>query len=322
VHAWDRFWFAPASPATLGLMRLFVGGMVLYTHVVWGLELDAFFGPAGWQDPELVRTLQRDGWALSFWWLVPPAWNAAVHGACLAVLGLFLVGLGTRIVGVLAFLIVVSYAHRVPAANFGLDQINAFLTLYLALSPCGGALSIDRLLQARAARRSGRPDQHPLVTQQRFMSARLATRLMQVHLCVLYLFAGISKLKGDAWWDGEALWLAAANLEYQSGDLTWLAWRPWLYQLLTHVTVLWESTFWILVWRPAFRPWVLLAGLGVHLGIGAFMGMWTFGLIMMIAYLAFLPSRWVHRACGASADDDPDVLLDERPAAARLRGRP
>ena len=46
----------------------------------------------------------------------------------------------------------ISFAHRAPEAMFGLDQINAMLTLYLAIGPSGQALSLDRLL---AVRRSG-----------------------------------------------------------------------------------------------------------------------------------------------------------------------
>jgi hypothetical protein len=114
---------------------------------------------------------------------------------------------------------------------------------------------------------------------------------MQVHLCVIYVFACLSKLQGESWWNGLAIWQAVSNLEYQSRDLTWLAWYPWLVNLLTHATIAWEMTFWALVWRPALRPFVLLAGTAIHLGIGAFMGMWTFGLAMIFAYVSFLPGE-------------------------------
>ena len=74
AEGWDAFWFTPADPTPLGLLRVLTGAMLLYTHAVWGLALDDFFGPRAWLDAELVRALQADESAYSFWWLVPPGW--------------------------------------------------------------------------------------------------------------------------------------------------------------------------------------------------------------------------------------------------------
>ena len=137
----------------------------------------------------------------------------------MAVLAMFTLGLWTRATSILAFLVTVSYIYRVPAATFGLDQINAMLALYLAIGPSGEALSIDRW---RAVRRGQAPAGGPTPSA----GANLALRLINVHMCVIYFFAGISKLQGEAWWNGEAMWRAFANLEYQSIDMTWLAWHP------------------------------------------------------------------------------------------------
>jgi hypothetical protein len=113
-------------------------------------------------------------------------------------------------------------------------------------------------------------------------------------LCVIYIFACHSKLQGESWWSGQAIWQAVSNLEYQSVDLTWLAWYPWLVNVLTHGTIIWEMTFWALVWRPLCRPIVLLIGVAIHLGIGAFMGMWTFGLAVIFLYVAFVPATRIN----------------------------
>ncbi|MBV8268482.1 MAG: HTTM domain-containing protein, partial [Planctomycetaceae bacterium] len=131
--------------------------------------------------------------------------------------------------------------------------------------------------------------------------ANLAQRLMQVHMCVIYLFAGISKLQGEAWWNGEAMWRAFANLEYQSADMTWLAWYPWLLDLSTHVAVLWELSFCVLVWSRRLRPLVLAGAVVLHVGIGACLGMWTFGLIMLVGCASFLPAAAVRRLVAALA---------------------
>jgi hypothetical protein len=112
-----------------------------------------------------------------------------------------------------------------------------------------------------------------------------------VHMCIIYFFAGLSKFQGAAWWNGEAMWLALGNLEYQSADMTWLAWHPWVINLLTHVSALWELSFCALIWVPLLRPLVLVATILLHLGIGACLGLWTFALVMIIGCMSFLPNE-------------------------------
>src|SRR5262249_3230593 len=117
--AWDAFWFTPADPTLLGLLRILTGLMLLYTHAVWGLVLRDFFGPAGWLDERLVRTLQEGTYAPSFWWLVPDQWTWPVYALSMAVLAMFTVGLWTRVTAVLALVVTISFADRAPAAMFG-----------------------------------------------------------------------------------------------------------------------------------------------------------------------------------------------------------
>ena len=179
-----------------------------------------------------------------------------------------------------------------PEALFGLDKLNVVLTLYVAVGPSGAALSLDRWLARR--RRPGLPV-HPAPS----VAANFALRLIQVHMCIVYLFAGLSKLQGVPWWNGQAMWLAFGNLEYQSADMTWLAWHPLLVEFLTHITILWEVSFCVLIWIPLFRPLVLATSLVMHLGIGASLGLWTFSLIMLAGCASFLPPGGIGRIVAA-----------------------
>jgi hypothetical protein len=45
---WADFWFAPKDPTTLGFMRVVTGLLVLYIHLAYCLDLQAFFGKYGW----------------------------------------------------------------------------------------------------------------------------------------------------------------------------------------------------------------------------------------------------------------------------------
>jgi len=291
-EGWNAFWYSPADPTLLGVLRVLSGLMLLYTHAVWGLALDDFFGPSSWLSARLVRALESDQFAWSFWLWIPAEWRWHAYGISMLVLALYTIGLWTRVTSLLALITTISYVHRVPAALFGLDQINVMLTLYLTIGPSGQTLSVDRWL---AWRRPGGAASPPAPS----VGANLAQRLIQIHMCVIYFYAGISKLQGPAWWNGEAMWRAFANREYQTADMTWLAWHPWLLNFITHASVLWEIFFCVLIWRPLWRPLMLAGAVVLHVGIGACLGMWTFGLIMLVGCASFLPNNAVRQFVAA-----------------------
>jgi hypothetical protein len=291
IAGWNRFWFTPTDVATLALMRILGGAMLFYTHLVWGFELDAFFGSQGYIPVESARVFYGDSfrWALSYLWYVQsPTALWGVHLAALIVLAMFTLGLCTRITSILSFVVAVSYANRVPGALFGLDQINVMLATYLMLAPCGAAYSLDRWL---AARRAG----GPLPPAPPSTTANVVTRLIQLHMCIIYFFAGLGKLQGEMWWEGTALWGAAFNLEYQTVNLTWLARFPVLTAFLTQATAYWEMFFCVLVWPRLLRPITVFIALPLHLSIGICMGLMTFGLVMPIGVMSFVSPSLVRR---------------------------
>ncbi|MGH7134381.1 MAG: HTTM domain-containing protein, partial [Pirellulales bacterium] len=275
----------------LGLIRILTGAMLLYTHLVWTLGLSDFFGPDSWSSPQAVEVAMRDAseYAWSYFWAIKsPALLWLAHLAAVVVFAMLTVGMFSRVMSVLAYLAAVSYVNRVPGALFGLDQINCLLAMYLMIGPSGAAYSLDRLRVPRGA--DGlRPPAQPST------SANLAIRLIQVHMCVIYFFAAMGKLRGDSWWAGDAMWLSIANLEYQSLDMTWLAQYPLLSALTTQMTVYWELFFCVLVWPRLTRPIMLVLAVPVHLGIALCMGMITFGLIMLVGCSSFVPPWLVRR---------------------------
>jgi hypothetical protein len=261
------------------------GLVLLYDHAVWGLLLRDFFGPDSWISHDLVDFVLKDQYTYTFWWFVPPRWIWLAYALSMTALFWFTIGLWTRVSSVLSVVVVISFAHRVPEALFGLDKIIGMLTLYLAIGPSGRALSIDSWLARRRDRARSRPG--------RSVAANFALRLIQIHMCIAYFFAGASKLMGAAWWNGQAMWMVFANLEYQSVDMTWTAAHPWAIEMLSHFTLFWELSFCVLIWIPALRPLVLAGAVVLHLGIGATMGLWTFSLVMLIGCASFLPTERV-----------------------------
>jgi hypothetical protein len=377
VRAWDRFWFTPADPTTLGLIRIFCGLIVLYVHLAYTYDLQEFFGAQAWLnlpaadvfrheapwvappldwagtpvlpppaeggeqarvmeyvqrwgvDPRLTLAQGSRSW--SVWYHVTdPTAMCVLHLGVLVVMVLFTVGFCTRLMAVLTWLAALSYIHRSVTTLFGMDAMMAILLLYLMIGPSGAALSLDRLLERRRARRAagkgsaekgpdasgGGSDSFSVARPQPLVSANVVLRLMQVHFCIIYMAAGLSKLLGGAWWNGTALWWTLANPEFTplrfpayAEGLRWLCRHRWLWELVMTGGVVYtlalEIGFPFLVWNPRRRGLMVIGAVLLHTGIALTMGLVGFGLLMLALVLSFVPAEAVHEVLDRQAQGEP-----------------
>ncbi len=292
IDGWNQFWFTPRSPYWLGVLRVLAGIMVLYTHLVWTLDFEGFLGVDRRIASEIAAEMNPSMWYWShFDWFTSPTILWSLHWVAILVFTCFTLGLTMPWTGWLATLFAISYAHRASGALFGLDQMNVALTLYLTLGGAGRLFSLDRWFELRRQDGDKKKTIQPPPTHAPLLHsvmANIATRLIQVQLCIIYLFAGTGKLQGVSWWNGEALWGALASYQYQSIDMTWTHQYPTFLALATHLSVAWEVSYLFLVWPKLTRPLVITMAVMVHLGIGMFLGMMTFGYVMIVANLAFI----------------------------------
>jgi hypothetical protein len=246
----------------------------------------------------------------SVWFHVTdPTQMALVHTGVLVVIVLFTIGLFTRMTSILVWLATVSYIHRTQQVLFGMDTMMNILLFYLMIGNCGAALSIDRLIAryraARASlRRSGTLDHNTrafLAYPPPSVTAGFALRLIQVHFCVIYMAAGLSKLKGPAWWDGLALWAVVANPEFTLMQYGWYqdALRAiasnkvffYFFNILgVWFTLFVEIATPFLIWTR-LRWFVILLATAMHAVIGVLMGLNLFELLMIVMLIAFFPNR-------------------------------
>jgi len=308
ARGWDAFAFTPADPTPLGLIRIAVGLLLLWSLGVTGLDLRASLGPDGWADADAVRTFlyhvpegvdpadARAPWAWSFWFLVPGGLLPAAWGACLVGLALFTLGLGSRWTAPLAWAIAASTARRSPVLLFGFDNIVGTWALYLAVSGSSGrALALDRLLARRRGQVAGAgpPPPTPPPPTTPTVGANLGLRLIQLHLALIYGAAGLAKLRGEPWWDGTAMQLIVLSSEFRRFDLSWLLAYPGPLALATHGALALEILYPVLIWVRPLRAPVLLAAILMHAGIDLTLGLTEFGLAMLAGNLAFLPAGWL-----------------------------
>lgn len=305
VAAWDRFFFTPRPPHALAVLRVVTGLMLAYSHAVWWTEVAAFFGPDAWIDSKAARSLAGGDVSPS-----GPSYLTAIesmpllhlHQAIAVIAALMLAaGCLTRIVAPMCWLMQLAVVHRLGGMLFGLDQIVLYAAMYLTVADPGGAWSIDRRLVDRFGPRWWLPNVSANVRN------NVATRLMQIHLCVIYLFGGLAKSRGVTWWDGTATWYSVASGDYQSLDMLWITDWPWLFSAITHATLFLELSYVALIWPRLTRPIVLAGVVAMHAGIAAFLGMMTFGVMMIVANVVFVPAAWFERI-------RPDVAPEPEPS--------
>lgn len=290
IGSWDRFFFRPADPLPVGLIRLGVGGLLAWNWLALLPDLRDFLGPDGWIGVEALAHYDaaRHARIGSFWARVPGPWLGAAWGLVLGVYLAFAAGLWSRLTAALSWAIAVSTCWRMPAATYAFDQMIATLALYLAAGGASGrAASVDAW---RAGRRGGPAGPRPSV------AANLTLRMIQLHLAIVYGSSGLSKLMGREWWDGSALGMILQTPEFQGADLGFLLGMPALVQAGTHLAVWAEILYPVLIWHRLWRPLLLAAIVALHAGIALVLGLAEFSALMIAANLAFVPGAWLRGA--------------------------
>jgi hypothetical protein len=205
-----------------------------------------------------------------------------------------------------AFVLLVAVQRRNHLILNSGDIILRNLTLLLALTPTGAALSFDRY------RRHGRDG---LVTAG--LVAPWGMRLVQLQMMVVYLFAFWSK-SGNEWREGIAVSTALRLQDLQRiGQFDVLVDTLWIVAVLTWGTLLVELLLGTLLWYKPLRPLLIVLGVLLHLSIDTLVLVGFFGLAMIGGLMTFLDADAIERRmharrarqpAGASGEDvEPDA---------------
>lgn len=278
---WSRFWFAPRSTETLGLVRIFVSlTLVLKMIGTWGIY-------RGWGGLRL-QLPHREGISHGafrlpvpgFEWLPQLSASDVRLGESIVLIGavLLTLGLGTRLVSF--GLALIGLFHLLESQWNYLHHVNVYVWVLVifALSPMGEHYSLDAWLRRRWAAWRGQPVTLP---------ARPAvyTRLLQIFVSILYITTTIGKLTPD-WFTGRFMTVL--------GSQGWLKgpWKDTLLSLMPPPLLGWWTLFaeGILgfgLWHPRTRRFTAWCGVSLHLGIDAMMNVTTFSYLMISLYLVF-----------------------------------
>jgi predicted DCC family thiol-disulfide oxidoreductase YuxK len=294
-RSWSEFWFESRPTTPLEIARIGIGLAMLTHYALATPYLFELWGDAGWMPYDRVME-NYDPWKQSLFFYFTAPWQLlAFHifflGCCVA----FTVGWRTSWVKWVLLIGQISYDYRNPSLTYGADKILACLLWILCLAPIGKAISLDR---ARALRLAKKTTRNLEATLPRYSSpwTGACMRLMQIQMAVLFFFSAVSKLRGDDWWSGDAVWVVfTTNEHYNRFALDFLASHYWLVNLATYGTILIELAYSFLIWDRRARPYLLVDALFLHVMFAFLMGLFYFSFVMAMGHMSFVYPEWLAR---------------------------
>jgi hypothetical protein len=256
---WRGFWFEPKPATSLALYRILFGILVLQTFTIHiGFEFLNWYGPKAILPIEAVKQF--------FWWNEPrfdvllllpnnDNWYIAYFISLVVATICTTIGFGTRLATAYVALSIISLHHHDPFNINGGDTFLRLTSIFLALSPCGEAWSVDNLIK----RKRGIPVQK--------LHNPWAWRMIQVQLAIAYCDTFWCKAVGQQWMDGTAVYYATRLDDMFRFEVPFLFDNLLFCQLLSWGTLIIEFAMWTFVWFREVRYYVLIGALCLHLGI-------------------------------------------------------
>ena len=306
LTGWNHFWFRPIEASTFALFRVAFALLALAYTLSLAPALFAFYSDDGIlpAQPHYSSSL---AWGLLG---VFPSDAAVLLFYFLLLVGTIalLFGFQTRIAALVVFVCLVSFGRRNPWVLNSGDLLVQVLAFYVLFMPAGAALSIDRWLK------------EPRRFWEFPARAIWPLRLVQVQVSILYLAAVWAKVRGVTWNDGTAVSYAFRIEDLQRFPVPGFVTDSLvLANLMTYGTLAIELSIGVLVWNRVLRPWVLLLGVALHLGIDYAVRVGFFSLAVLVAYVAFIPPDTARSLILATRDRLGRVAL---PRWAPLARRP
>src|SRR5213592_3981268 len=218
------------------------------------------------------------------------AWICLLGSGC----GL-LMGIASRFSAILAWFLHLCAAKSGGFVSYGVDNLMTIALFYLMLSPLPDRYSVDWRL------RKSRSKDPELLGFWR--------RVLQLHLCLIYFFSGLTKCLGSGWWDGSSVWRALIRPPFNIIDPEILVRWNYVFPVAGIFICLLEITYAFFIWNSQTRKIWLVCICAMHVGIGVTMGMYLFALIMIVLNVAaFGPGLSRMERCTTSLQPQEAVL--------------
>lgn len=285
-----NFLFPAESDQWLSILRLGLGFQVTLYALSARADWNELFATAGQGliNRELTEAVlsvdspltPRLGWLISIgarFGLSEQVVLWSVWAGLLCAGGCLLIGLLSRPAAILAWLLHLCAVKSADFLSYGMDNFTTIGLFYLMLAPLPDRLSLDWRIRKSI---DADPD-----------LSGFFRRVLQLHVCVIYFFGGLTKCMGAEWWNGDSIWRALTSPPYDVVSPQILVnWKYLLPVVGISVCVL-ETGYPIFIWKNKTRRIWLVSVCMMHLVIGCTMGLYLFSLIMIVLNLAAFGPR-------------------------------
>lgn len=288
---------------SLAAFRIGLGLVLLWELTTALLNGGAFYSDSGVVPTGILAGLNESPWIVSLHSMSgTTGWPILLITLQIIAAFCFLVGYRTQVAIVCTWALLCSLQGRNPAILHGGDTVLRLLCFWAIFLPTGARWSSDAV-----KKRFGAGDDRPL-----FSAATLAL-LFQTAL--IYWITAMLKYGNEWTRDGTAVYYALSADQFVKAPGLWLLSFPELCRWLTF------GTWWLEILGPfvAFSPWktafwrvvIVAAFMSLHLGFALCLRLGPFPLIMMIAWMPFLPASFWDRLIPGSVSTHSQS--DKRP---------
>ncbi len=296
--SWTQWWFPNESTRWVSILRVGLAAQVLAwcfsLRKDWVALLSPYGGGLLGREVSEVSVSAESILIPRLSWLVKigscfgmndlmvtqSVWALLVLASLFVATGLF-----TRASVLIVWFLHLCVVKSAGLLTYGVDDFTSIGLFYLLLVAGADRYSLDFLWLGR---RPVKPEWTGLVR-----------RVLQLHLCVVYFCGGFAKACGSGWWNGDSIWRSLTHPPFNMMSPHVLAHYRLLFPVSGIVVVILELGYPVFIWFRNTRPWWLLAIIGMHAAIGAIMGMYLFGFVLIVLNLAAfgwggLAARRVH----------------------------
>ncbi len=274
-----NLFFKPEAPETLAFFRIAVSAFALVQLFVLLPDWMWLYGPNGllpWQISDALNTTNQPSLLfiadlLSHLHISENSTLYIVSIIYFVALAGLLTGFKTKLMGISAWLMHIILNTTGHFTAYGVETFLHIALFYCAVLPVGCCWSFD-------ARKNQVHIPSYLIT--------LSVRLIQFHLCIMYLACGIEKSLGVQWWNGEAIWMALQQDQFHQVNTGWMAQIAIIPKILCWGTLLVETLYpFAIFFRRTKKMW-LLGIISMHAFIAIFLGLELFGGLMILLNLS------------------------------------
>jgi hypothetical protein len=221
ARLWNQFWFVPAGAERVALCRIAIGAVASLQFIGYLAFGGEWFGVDGWFDrdaglyfigAEVPGTGSEYRWSFLY---TAPRLLTLIAGAGLIASIAMLLGIGSRLSPVIAWLALIQFHHRAPLLVATYEPLLSAMLAYMVVDTGRVAWTF------KPGWYSGPPR----------ISANLALRLVQCHLWFWIAFSSAHLLSNPAWWNGSAI---GALIESGASVFAFEDRSHWLLQAATH----------------------------------------------------------------------------------------